>query len=86
MRFIPRKTKVKMELYRNVTVVDLIIAVLCVAGCIMLFTANFNYHTYVGFSAVAFSCMLFMPVAEDVKLYYSVVLIFKYFAYQKKYT
>lgn len=86
MRFIPRKTKVKMELYRNFTVVDLIIAVLCVAGCIMLFTANFQYHAYVGFSAVAFSCMLFMPVAEDVKLYYSVVLVFKYFAYQKKYT
>lgn len=86
MRFIPRKTKVKMELYRNVTVVDVIIAVLCIAGVIMLFTANFPYHTYVGFSAIAFSCMLFMPVAEDVKLYYSVVLIFKFMAYQKKYT
>lgn len=86
MRFIPRKTKVKMELYRNFTVVDLIIAVLCVAGCIMIFTANFPFHAYVGFSAIAFSCMLFMPVADDVKLYYSVVLIFKYFAYQKKYT
>lgn len=85
-RFIPRKTKVKMELYRNVTIVDVIIGVLCLAGVILLFTANFAYHTYVGFSAIAFSCMLFMPVAEDVKLYYSVVLIFKFMAYQKKYT
>ena len=85
-RFIPRKTKVKMELYRNVTLVDVIIGVLCLAGVILLFTANFAYHTYVGFSAIAFSCMLFMPVAEDVKLYYSVVLIFKFMAYQKKYT
>ena len=86
MRFIPRKSKVKMELYRNFTITDLIIAFLCVAGVIMLFTANFPYHIYVAFSATAFSLMLFMPVAEDVKLYYSVVLVFKFLAYQKKYT
>ncbi len=86
MRFIPRKTKVKMELYRNFTVVDLIIAFLGVAGVILLFTANFPYHIYVGIAAIAFVIMLFMPVADDVKLYYSVVLMFKYMAYQKKYT
>ena len=80
MRFIPRKSKVKMELYRNFTLTDLIIAFLCVAGVIMLFTANFPYHIYVAFSAMAFSLMLFMPVAEDVKLYYSVVLVFKFLA------
>ena len=85
MRFIPRKTKVKMELYNNFTITDLIIGFLCLAGVILLFTANFTYHIYIGFSAVAFSAMLFMPVADGVKLYYSVVLMFKFMAYQKKY-
>lgn len=84
-RFIPRRTKMKMELYKNVTIGDIVIAVIGIALTMLIFFSNIPYHITIGLAFAAIWCMLFVPVADGVKLYYSVVLAFRYIAFQKQY-
>lgn len=85
MKFIPRKSKVKTEVYRNVSVLDVLLGILGVVVTILMFVSNLPYKWYIGLSIASFWCMLFVPVSDGIKLYYSVVLIFKFFAYKKEY-
>ena len=85
MKFIPRKNKVKAEVYRNVTIFDLILGIVGVVAALLIFFSNLPFKVYIGLSFVSFWCMLFVPVSDGIKLYYSVVLMFKFFAYKKDY-
>ena len=85
MRFIPRKTKVKTEVFKGFTFVDVLVAVVGVVASVMVFTSNLPFKWYIGLSVFSFWCMLFVPVSDGIKLYYSVVLMFKFMAYKKKY-
>ena len=69
MRIIPRKTKVKVEFYRNVSLVDLIIGVIGVGIELLLLFANFGSMQYLIMAVVLgiFVC-LFLPVDGE-KLY-----------------
>lgn len=85
MKFIPRKNKVKTEVYRNVSILDVLLAIVGVIAAIFIFISNLPYKWYIGLSFVSFWCMLFVPVSDGIKLYYSVVLMFKFLAYKKEY-
>ncbi len=85
MKFIPRKNKVKTEVYRNVSILDVLLAIVGVVAAIFIFISNLPYKWYIGLSFVSFWCMLFVPVSDGIKLYYSVVLMFKFLAYKKEY-
>ena len=69
MRIIPRKTKVKVEFYRNVSLVDLIIGVIGVGIELLLLFANFGSVQYLIMAVVlgVFVC-LYLPVDGE-KLY-----------------
>ncbi len=84
-RFIPRRTKMKLELYKNVTIGDIIIGLIGILLSMLIFFSNIPYHILIGFAFIAMWCMLFVPVADGVKLYYSVVLAFRFLAFQKEY-
>lgn len=85
MNFIPRRTRVKSEVYRNVTFLDLFVGLVGFAGTLMLMFSNLPYNFYIGLSFMSFWVMLFVPVSDGVKLYYSFVLMFKFIAYKKNY-
>ena len=85
MKFIPRKSKVKSEVYRNVTILDVFIGIIGIIGAVLIATSNLPYKWYIALSFASFWCMLFVPVSDGVKLYYSVVLMFKFLAYKKRY-
>ncbi len=89
-RFIPRKSKLKLELFRNFTLGDIILAIVGVAAALFIFFSNLPYHIYIGIAFTCFWVMLFIPVTDDVKLYYSVILMFRFFSFskvfKKKYT
>ena len=85
MKFIPRKNKVKTEVYRNVSILDVLLAIVGVVAAIFIFISNLPYKWYIGLSFISFWCMLFVPVSDGIKLYYSVVLMFKFLAYKKEY-
>ncbi len=85
MKFIPRKSKVKTEVYRGVSILDVILMIIGVISTILIFISNLPYKWYIGLSFASFWCMLFVPVADGIKLYYSIVLMFKFLAYKKEY-
>ena len=69
MRIIPRRTKVKVEFYRNVSLVDLIIGVIGIGIELLLLFANFGRMQYLIMAVVlgVFVC-LYLPVDGE-KLY-----------------
>lgn len=86
MHYIPRQTKVKSELLPHVTFFDLFLGIGLGVILYFLIAANFPYHLLVALFWLAFSVLLFVPVADGEKFYYTLVLLFKFFAYQKKYS
>ena len=85
MKFIPRKSKVKTEVYRGVSILDVILMIIGVIATVLIFISNLPYKLYIGLSYASFWCMLFVPVSDGIKLYYSIVLMFKFLAYKKEY-
>lgn len=86
IRYIPRKTKIKMELLPHVTLADLIIGIIGIGALILILTSNLPYKWYFALAALAFIIMLYMPVADGERAYYTTVLMFRFFAFKKKYS
>lgn len=86
MRIIPRKIKVKTEFFKNVTLGDVICAFIGIAVAIALFVANFPYHIWVGMAWLVIAIAMFFPVADGVRMYYTLGYLFRFFAQKKKYS
>ena len=90
MRFIPRKTKVKTTLFRNFTVFDCIMMLIGVALTVLLATTNlfeqWIYNLYLAMFFAGIWIMLFLELSEGIRLYFGIVLSFKYMAYHKFYS
>ncbi|MBE5736552.1 MAG: DUF87 domain-containing protein [Clostridiales bacterium] len=91
LRFIPRKTKVKVTLFRNFTILDCVLMLIGLAITILLATtANFfdsfmnNLYVALGFGGLW--CVLLLDMNDGVRVYMSLVLAFKYLAYYKFYS
>ena len=85
MRLIPRKIRVKTEFFKNITLSDVIVGFVGVGVSIAIFTANFNYHIWVAIGTLLFTLMLFVPVADGMRFYYTLGYLFRFFAQKKKY-
>ena len=85
LRYIPRKTKVKMEFFKGVTLGDILVAALGVAGGIGLGLSNLPYNWYFAIGWVSIVAMLFLPVDDEVRLYGSIGLLVRFIAFKKKY-
>lgn len=88
MRVIPRKTKVKMEFIRGITLGDIILALIGVAVAIALFTSNFanNLGIWIGIAWITIIVSMYFKVADDTRLYYTLGYILRFFAQRKKYS
>ena len=86
VRYIPRKTKVKTELLPHVTITDVIVGAVCVAILLLIFTSNLPYKWVIGLSVASLMVVLFLPLADGERAYYTLILIFRFFAFKKKYT
>ena len=85
MRIIPKKTKVKVEFYRNISIVDMVIVLVGIAIEILLFQANFGLLQYVIMTFVLglFIC-LFIPLDGE-KLYRQIAVWITYLVLPKRY-
>ena len=90
MRFIPRKTKVKATLFKNFTIFDCIMMLVGVALTVLLATTNlfeeWIYNIYLAMFFAGVWIMLFLELSEGIRLYFGIVLSFKYMAYHKFYS
>lgn len=86
MRIIPRRIKVKTEFFKNITLGDILCAFVGVGVAIGLFLANFPFHIWVGMAWLVIAIAMFFPVADGVRMYYTLGYLFRFFAQKKKYT
>ncbi len=83
MRIIPRKTNVKIEFYRNITLSDILIAIMGIGLEALLFFTNLGFLSYILMVAVlgVFIC-LYLPVDGE-KVYEMIVNLIRYFVSNK---
>ncbi len=88
IRHIPRKSKVKIEVFNGIGVADIIIGLIGIVFALMFLFANileFPNSLYLTISFITIWITLFIPISEGVRLYYGLVLMFKFMSYKKKY-
>ena len=85
VRLIPRKTKVKFEFFRGVTGLDVLLGAIFLAIAIILFTANFPYHAWIGLAWVIVAVSLFFKFADDDRFYTTLVYLLKFSVQKKKF-
>ena len=85
VRLIPRKTKVKFEFFRGVTGLDVLLGAIFLAIAIVLFTANFPYHAWIGLAWVIVAVSLFFKFADDVRFYTTLIYLLKFSVQKKKF-
>ena len=85
VRYIPRKTKVRTELLPHVTVTDVIVGFVCAVILLLFLTSNLPYKFFIALSLLAFMIVLYLPLADGERAYYTLVLIFRFFAFKKRY-
>ena len=87
-RFIPRKSKVKITFFKGFGILDIIIAIIGVAAAILVAVSNAlpsPMNIYLAVCLAAFWCTLFIEISEGIRLYYGLVLLFRFAALPKKY-
>ena len=88
MRVIPRRTKVKMEFFKNVTLGDILLAFIGVGVGLGLFLSGLpnNLGIWLGIAWVAIIISLYFKVADDVRLYQTLGYAIRFLAQKKKYS
>ena len=86
MRIIPKKTKVKVEFYRNFTLVDILIGLFGLGIEFLIFLTDYGILTYIFMTVVLgmFICLYF-PISGE-RLYLQIGSLIKFIFSTKKYT
>ncbi len=83
MRIIPKKTKVRVEFYRNITITDALIILCAMVLEILLFLTNLGFLQYALMTVVCgVTICLFLPVDGE-KMYKTLVNLARYLASRK---
>lgn len=91
IRYIPGKTRVKTEFFKNISFGDIIFAIVCLIFAVIIIASNlfrFNggdYRWYALLAWVTISVMFFLPIDDGLRMYSSIVLIIRFAAFSKKY-
>jgi ABC-type dipeptide/oligopeptide/nickel transport system ATPase component len=87
MRIIPRRTKIRMEFVRGVTIPDIILGVIGIAVALGLFFARgLAYSFWLGIAWVTIIMSLYFKVADNLKLYETLGFIVRFFAQKKRFS
>lgn len=90
MRYIPRRTKVKMEFFRGVTLGDIILGMIGIAVLLLIILStgigDVMTKVYLGSIWTAIIVCLFIRMADGMPLYTTLLLLIKFFAYRKNYS
>lgn len=87
VRYIPGKTRIKIEFAKNITLGDILMFMFCIAGLgLILLSAGFGqYKLWFAIAWGAISISLFIPIDEGLRLYSSIILLLRFTAFRKKY-
>jgi len=85
IRYIPGKTRVKTEFFKNITLGDILLALACLIFAVIIVASNLDSKWYVLIGFLAFAVSMYIPIDEGLRLYSSIVLIIRFSAFPKKY-
>lgn len=88
IRYIPGRTKIKTEFFRGVTIGDIILGIIGIAGGILIIASNLFGSNAIWYtiSWVAVIISMYLPVDESLRLYASLGLLFRFAAFKKNYS
>ena len=84
MRIIPKNTKVKVTFYKNITITDIIIALIALALLAITLSSNFSFRGYIAIGILCVTIPLYITIADD-RLYIEICYFFKYLFQVKRY-
>lgn len=91
IRYIPGKTRIKTEFFKNITLGDIILAIICMIFAIVIVASNLfkfggaDYRWYALIGWLGISVSLFLPIDDGLRLWSSITLIIRFSAFPKKY-
>ncbi|MBQ8615814.1 MAG: ATP-binding protein [Clostridia bacterium] len=91
LRYIPGKTRVKTEFFKNITFGDIIVAIVCLIFAVVIVASNlfkiggFDYRWYALFAWIGITVVLYLPIDQGLRLWSSITLIIRFSAFAKKY-
>ena len=88
MSYIPRKTKVRMEFYKGIGLMDILYIGVGIAVLLLIATSNINIELRVALAMawIGVVVSLFMPIADGKRLFSTLWILFRFLAEQKKYS
>lgn len=84
MRMIPGKTKVNIELFKKVTIADILLGIFSVILLSYIFTSTIPYKLYIGLGILLILIFLFARINEEANYLY-VLHIIRHFGYRRKF-
>ena len=85
IRYVPSKTRIKMELAKNITLSDVLVIFLGIVVAAVMLLTNIPYKWAFIIAWVTVIISLFVPIEDGLKVYSSLGLLLKFMAYRKKY-
>ena len=91
IRYIPGKTRIKTEFFKNITFGDIILAIVCLIFAVVVVASNLfkiggiDYRWYALFAWIGISVSLFLPIDDGLRLWSTITLIIRFSAFPKKY-
>ena len=91
IRYIPGKTRIKTEFFKNITLGDIMLALICLIFAIVIMASNLfkiaggDYRWYALIGWLGISVSLFLPIDDGLRLWSSITLIIRFSAFPKKY-
>ena len=91
IRYIPGKTRIKTEFFKNITLGDIILAIICMIFAVVVMASNLfkfgggDYRWYALIGWLGISLSLFLPIDDGLRLWSSITLIIRFSAFPKKY-
>ena len=84
MRIIPKKTKVETEIFKGVSIVDILVGLFGAFVCVALITSNLPYRWWFAIGVLMAFVFLLMPL-DDEKVYMLFIHLLRYFAIPRSY-
>ena len=82
---IPKKTKVKMEVFRGVTLGDVLYVMMCLGVAILFFTSNLPGKVFLALG-VPLILLVLLIRNNGVRIYSNIGWLFRFFSFKKKYS
>ena len=88
MRIIPKKTKVRLEFFKGIGIIDMVVALVGAALAIAVLLSDLPAHTVIAIIIAVIVFGLVIPIEDDrgyIMVYHAILFLARHRSYEKKY-